>query len=144
MTWLNAGIAARTNCYAYALNCPDTGTAYPGRLSEYFYSNIDGPITSQNIARLLKKDGLIEISKYDALNSGGHVIAVRIDEGSDFHMIRRDKKLKWSWKGVGRRPFFQDLNGQTIRNPEDAYFPDHPDFLGYYRIPYGGILYVPR
>lgn len=144
----------KSNCYAYALNLPESKWATPGDLRKG--GNIlgeDDDLTPHDIKTALEKDGLEEISATEALSGQFHAIACRLrpyspysaHPAADFHFLRLDHKTgTWSHKPGPRPPDNFDENGRTIENPEKANFHEYEIFCGYYAIPDDGILYTPQ
>jgi hypothetical protein len=135
----------KTNCYAYALDCPSAGWAVPGRLLRKRENSIpDRLITVSNMQSLLKRDGLIEISEEEALKGKFHTVACAIGEkfscGKDFHFYRKDPDGRWSHK---TGPYVPKKVSEV-----DKYFIEHFSryniFVGYFAVPENGIIYIPR
>ena len=135
------------NCYAYALNAPQAGWARPGNLA--LVKNKEYPdnlITPANIKEyLLHKDGLEEITEYEALSGRFHAIAARVAVNCDYHFYRFDElDGSWSHKHGGGIPENRDGENELITNPGTLKDHIYTEFLGYFAIPPAGILYVPR
>lgn len=132
----------QTNCYAYALNCPEAGWAIPGQLASH-KRNVPANmrVSARTIHNRLMKDGLIVINEQQALSGKFHAIAVVIAPNLDCHFYRRDMDGTWSDKGgrdaAARNP--------TITVPSrDALGQKYLKFGGYYAVPPHGIQYRPR
>ncbi|HTK83494.1 MAG TPA: hypothetical protein VL625_00275 [Patescibacteria group bacterium] len=137
--------ARKANCYAYALNCPDMGTAVPGQLTIAEPKISLETVTVPDFRELLtKKDGLVEISREDALSGKFHAIALRIAFHEDCHFYRRDPIGIWSYKNGDREISRFDEQGGMIDDPQEITDRRYTQFGGYYAIPEGGILYLPR
>ena len=132
----------QTNCYAYALNCPEAGWAIPGQLAGHRRNApANMHVSVRTIRNRLVKDGLIAISEQQALSGKFHAIAVVITSNRDCHFYRRDIDGTWSDKG-GRD---MAARNPTITIPSrDALNQKHLKFGGYYAVPPHGIQYRPR
>ncbi len=143
--WADPRVIAKTNCYAYALNCPDMGIAVPGQLTVAEPKIHLDTVTVEDFRALLtQKDGLVEISREDALSGKFHAIALRIDYLRDCHFYRRDPIGIWSYKNGDREISRFDEKGSIIDDPQEITDRHYTQFGGYYAIPEGGILYLPR
>ena len=143
--WFDPGIMRQTNCYAYALNCPQMGLAVPGQLTAADPKISKSKITVEDFHEfLVKKDKLVEITEEEALSGKFHAIALRISYHEDCHFYRRDPVGVWSYKNGDREISRFDDKDKMIDNPRTAADRRFPQFGGYYAIPEGGILYLPK
>jgi hypothetical protein len=143
--WEDARVVENTNCYAYALNCPQMGWARPGNLRSLFNPRYGIElITVENIRNFMKNDGLEELSETEALSSSLNALALRISDRSDYHFYRLDSNGLWSHKQSYLDPSSDDDRGDVIKNPRTAASRSYAKFGGYFTIPENGILYVPR
>jgi hypothetical protein len=132
----------QTNCYAYALNCPEAGWAIPGQLAS---TKRNAPenihVSVRTIRNRLMKDGLISITEEQALSGKFHAIALVIAPNRDCHFYRRDPDGTWSHK---------DSIDLAARNPtitvpsRDALDQKYLKFGGYYAVPPNGVQYRQR
>lgn len=140
------------NCYAYALNLPESMMATPGNLAKlYDYGMEKRDIRERIIKQKLREDGLEEISAVEALSGKFHAVACRIApfkglrSTPDFHFLRLDHQDgTWSHKPGTFSPVDVDEHDKIIDSPENAVFSGYDVFCGYYALPEDGILYVPR
>lgn len=132
-----------TNCYAYALNCPEAGWAVPGALTAP-QGKVPTKIARLSVRAMHKRvmaDGLIPITEDEALSGETHAIAMVVAPGLDFHFLRRDVDGTWSDKG-GQ---FEAVQNPTIIRPsKDGLRDEYTKFAGYYAIPQNGVQYCPR
>jgi hypothetical protein len=142
--WADPRVIKQTNCYAYALNCPEMGIAVPGQLTVADPKVKMDSITVEDFRAFVKQDKLIELTEEQALSGQFHAIAMRISYHDDCHFYRRDPVGIWSYKdgdmGISRF----DGNDQFIDNPRTAADRRFPQFGGYYAIPDEGIPYLPK
>jgi hypothetical protein len=143
--WDSHWVQTRTNCYAYALNCPQVGWARPSQLiNQRNHCYNERLITPDNIKNFLLKEGLEEISEYEALSGTFHAVAVKIKDKKDYHFFRHDQADGlWSHKDGGNYPKQHDVDRMIIKNPRKAQVP-YPSFVGYFAVPEEGILYRQR
>ncbi len=154
------------NCYAYALNLPDSASINPGELANPDFRLSHNDITPQRIHSLLEQDGLERISAREAFSGRVHAVAcllrpytsmdkvlakMGIDTSGhpDYHFLRFDHQDgAWSHAyghncdGPSDPPQNTDDRGRIITDPERAEFDDHPEFLGYYAFDEHGISYI--
>lgn len=142
--WTDPRVMRHTNCYAYALNCPEMGIAVPGQLTADDPKISKSAVTVEDFREFLKQDGLVEISEEQALSGEFHAVALRISYHDDCHFYRRDPVGVWSYKNGDMELSRFDDNNATIENPRTAADRRYPQFGGYYAVPEGGILYRPR
>jgi hypothetical protein len=142
--WADPRIIRGTNCYAYALNCPEMGPAVPGQLTVAEPRISKSTITIEDFREFLKRDGLLEITEEEALSGKFHAVALRISYHDDCHFYRRDPVGVWSYKNGDREISRFDDKDKIIDNPRAAADRRYPQFGGYYAVPEGGIPYMPR
>ncbi len=134
-----------TNCYAYALQCPQMGWAQPGQLMAPRIVRMTQPeILLENLKPRILRDGLLEITREQAMSGNFHAIALRLCPGRDYHFLVRNWDGFWTHKLGDAPPHAMDSEGQSIRNPEMGELYHYGQFGGYYAIPDEGISYVPR
>lgn len=144
--WLRSRCCLETNCYAYALNAPETGPAIPGFLKQEGYRYItDFKINGPDIRKRLIQDGLRPIFEDEAQSGDCHAIALVLSEGNDFHFYRRDNDTGlWSHKRGRRLPENTDEDGKPIEDPRHASGLIYKEFGGFFAIPAEGIPFRPR
>ncbi len=145
--WGDSAVQCTTNCYAYAINCPDAGMAAPGLLQSMDQDSAypEAFVTTENVQSFLADgDGLEPITEEDALSGKFHAVALKIWPGKDYHFFRYDQATGlWSHK-LSNRPISNlDDAGQTIKNPRLARSNNYTEFGGYFKIPEQGIFYAP-
>lgn len=144
--WHRSTFCTLTNCYAYALNAPETGPAIPGFLKAEGYRYItDIKINGPELRKRLMDDGLRPVFEDEAMSGDCHAIALVLSEGNDFHFYRRDHDTgHWSHKHGRRLPENLDEDGNPILNPRHASSLLYKEFGGFFALPAEGILYRPR
>jgi hypothetical protein len=134
-----------TNGYAYALNCPDVGYATPGQLQEKIPLELTPRhVTEQFMRAALRADGLIEITKQQALSGKFHAVALLISactKQRDYQMLRRDIDGTWSYKMGDSPPLHLDSEDRPITDPYKVELYGYGRPVAYFAIPDAGISY---
>lgn len=137
-----------TDCYAYGLNLPEIGTERLGRLMSNFYdsANISTP---EDVRRALSFDGLTHHPRLP--DDASHLVAVfwgahAHQRRPGVHIFRRDSNNYWSHKyteggcSSDAPPTQRDWSGQKIADPRTCDRGPYSDFIGFYSIPYEGLV----
>jgi hypothetical protein len=150
--WLQAGIKDMVDCYAYSLNIPEIGPAALGCLSAHENGTAPAPESIQAVKKLLARDQLIELATLPEDSS--HVIAVfhspRVSGGRPGILCYRRDMSGWSYLynegdcSFGGAPSQHDFSGNLIRDPLQCNRGPYTDFVGYWAIPYDGIMIRPK
>ena len=141
--WYAPSVNKSTNCYSYALNCPEAGRRNPGHLST-MRSEIEYKVSITSLREKLMSDGLIEISGHNAFSGEFHTVALRVQPGTDYHFLRLDNNGYWSHKN-GHYVSYKDGSGEFIKDPRKAILRGgYSDFGGFFAIPKEGILFRPQ
>ena len=127
-------------CYNYANNIITNSMAQPGRGSgRPYYLLDDGTLDHDNVIAVGEasiRDGevLMPISADDGFNmpTDGHIIALFIWPGFDYHWYRLDSNGRWSHKSGERRATDRDNAGSLINDPRDCDRGPYTDFIGFY------------
>ncbi|RVG20629.1 hypothetical protein [Sinorhizobium meliloti] len=127
--WNNEStIRTRNNCYNYGNDKITNTFAQPGKGSGQMYSSID----CGNVSSAARRDGQISIPNPNITPAEGHIIALVIAPGYDYHWYRRDSNGMWSHK-PGQTPARNtDNSGNAISNPETCDRGPYTDFCGYF------------
>jgi len=131
--WNVPGIQASNNCYNYATDIRTDTFAQPGRASGYTPANIStGEYTTAAVS-----DGLQSGVNLDNLwdTSGlpnGHVVALVIDPGNDFHWYRMEADGTWTHKPGSTPATSLDNSGNPITDPRTADRDGYTDFGGFF------------
>ncbi len=136
-SWWNVpNIQPYNNCYNYATNYRTDTFAQPGKASGSIYSVINcNDVKAGAIA-----DALIDApyanNKYPTT---GHLVALVIWPGFDFHWYRKDRYGRWSHK-PGRTPVTnKDNSGNLIYDPRTADRGPYTDFCTFMIVKHGHI-----
>jgi len=143
--WNQPRVRPRNNCYNYGTNRLTGTYAQPGRFSR---RPILGRIYCAKVRRAVMADGLIPCGyrrrgeSYEqtlprdliakARTVQGHLAAVRVSPGHDYHWFRLDNNGWWSHK-PGQAPATDKDRGRKISDPR--YSKTYPQFCGYFFVP---------
>lgn len=125
------------NCYNYATDVLNWTYAQPGRGGGLAEVSLDCPgETAGAIA-----DGLVSTGAAPSLEGieFGHVVALVIAPGRDFHWYRRGRDGLWSHKPGGTEATNLDHSGQPIPDPRSADRWIYTEFCGFFAVPRGAI-----
>jgi hypothetical protein len=136
--WWNDGQLHQlnNNCYNYATNHRTDSYAQPGRSANL-------PITAY-IGRVIKalamEDGLIDAPNHaNACPTEGHLVALVVSPGADFHWYRKERSGLWAHK-AGYLPITSlDNAGNLITDPRSADRGPYSDFVGFMLVRHGHI-----
>jgi hypothetical protein len=117
------------NCYNYATNYRTDTFAQPGQAAGAMYSSL----TCASVKPAAIADMLIDApaATHSTCPVDGHLVALVVAPGYDFHWYRRDKSGWWSHKPGGTQATDRDNSGHYIHNPETADRGPYTDFCGY-------------
>ena len=138
----NPDVLRHANCYAYALDLPDAGQAFPGQLAAEEIDWIWGDfldISVQWIKEKLDLDGLYEISEQAAMKAEKNVFVSYVDPGKRLHFIRKDAEHLWSHKLRNSIP--KVIHDWRYKK---KFSQTYPSLAGYFKIPETGLDYVQR
>jgi hypothetical protein len=146
--WRHSDILKISNCYAFALGDTRIGWGIPGQLDyaggvyvpEYDY------LTSHNLRRGIMKDGLVEITRGEALSGEFHAVALRVAHRKGFHVYRFGPDELWHHKDGKDLPAAVDADGMPVTDPENVTSP-WEEFGGFFAvktaIPFVPQIYTP-
>ncbi len=135
---------------AYSTNTPTNTFAQPGR---YSGRPILGKITCEKVKRAAMSDGLIPClpkrrSKGDEESSApdllakatdvtGHLVAMVVAPGVDYHWLRLDDNRRWSHKPGQTAVTDKDNRGRKILDPKqwEKYQKMYTHFCGHFFVP---------
>jgi hypothetical protein len=102
--------------------------AQPGRGSGHMYSGID----CGNIGSAAHRDGQAPIPDPNFTPSQGHIVALVVAPGYDYHWYRRDNNNLWSHK-PGQTPARNiDNSGRLIADPRNCDRRPYITFCGFF------------
>lgn len=124
----NPTILNQNNCYNYANDKITNTFAQPGRGSGSMYTALD----CGNVGSAARRDGQISIPNPDITPAQGHIIALVMAPGYDYHWYRRDSNNMWSHK-PGRTPARNvDNAGRPINDPRNCNRDPYTIFCGFF------------
>jgi len=143
-----------SNCYAYALNCPDYHWAMPGMgfaktgtlnflqsAGKVFDSFASDGAFRQACIDGAKRDGLLPVNEPEQ-RDGYYTVALFFSEDGkerDVHWYRQDDDGSWSHKDGRHNPSQLDADGKPIRDPRCIATTNYPLFGGFFLVPRSGV-----
>jgi hypothetical protein len=134
--WNVPGIQWDNNCYNYGTNYRTNTFAQPGKKAGAMYQNITGPeVLAGAVA-----DRLIDNPGADnRCPDEGHLVALVIAPGWDFHWYRKGRNGMWSHKPGGTPVTNLDNAGVTIPDPRTADRGPYTEFTTFMTVMHGHI-----
>jgi hypothetical protein len=126
LAWWNDGgqRQSHNNCYNYATNYRSDSFAQPGRAASAMYSSLSGcvvPAGQRSAKTGAIADGLVDTPTANNIcPSKGHLVALVIAPGYDFHWYRKGSDGNWSHKPGGTQARLTDNAGNPIPDPRTA------------------------
>jgi hypothetical protein len=117
--WWNDGAQKQlhNNCYNYATNYRSDTFAQPGRAAGAMYS----ALTCASVLPAAVKDALEDTpGANNKCPAEGHLVALVIAPGIDFHWYRKGRNGYWSHKPGGTQVTNVDNSGHLITDPRTA------------------------
>ena len=136
--WWNASARRPyNNCYNYACNYLTNSFAQPGRATGHMYSALN----CDQVKAGAVSDGLIDTPGADnQCPSEGHLVALVIWPGVDFHWYRKGRDGMWSHKPGGTNATNLDNSGHTIVDPRTADRGGYTTFCTFMNVRHGHIM----
>jgi hypothetical protein len=137
-TWWNDGSTRQygNNCYNYSCDYRSDSFAQPGRASGHMYPEI----TSAAVKAGAVSDDLIDTpAANNKFPAAGHLVALVIAPGYDFHWYRKDMGGKWSHKPGGTAATNLDNAGHEITDPRTANRGPYTEFTTFMNVKHGHI-----
>jgi len=135
--WNDSGpIQGGNNCYNYGTNYRTDTFAQPGRGTGMIYGAITGP----EVLAAAIRDALVD--KPGANNKcpkEGHLVALVIAPGYDFHWYRKGRNGRWSHKPGGTQATNLDNSGNLITDPRTADRGPYTEFTTFMVVMHGHI-----
>jgi hypothetical protein len=120
------------NCYNHATK-PTNTFAQPGRGGGL--ESID-EIELNDVVERAKKDGLVSVTKKEALTTSDNNYAALVVGNRDFHWYRKETDGLWTHKPGVDPVTDEDANGASIFDPSKAAWgPNYNEFGGFFRVP---------
>jgi hypothetical protein len=135
--WNDAGQKQfNNNCYNYATNYRSDTFAQPGKAAGSMYASL----TCGSVKPAAVKDELIDSpSANNKCPAEGHLVALVIAPGWDFHWYRKGRNGYWSHKPGGTPVTNLDNSGVTIPDPRTANRGPYTDFCTFMVVMHGHI-----
>lgn len=134
--WNVATRQPRNNCYNYSTNYRTDTFAQPGKASGAMYS----ALTCDEVKRGALADELLEAAANDnKCPSKGHLVALVIWPGRDYHWYRKGKDGKWSHKPGQTAVTNLDNSGNVIVDPRHADRGGYTQFCTFMIVKHGHI-----
>jgi len=132
---------ANNNCYNYSTNYRSDTFAQPGKAAGQQYTSLSGCTVAAG--QRSAKDGAIAdclIDMPDANNicpPKGHLVALVIWPGADFHWYRKGPDGKWTHKPGGTKARAVDNSGNPIDDPRTANRGSYTQFCTFMQVLHG-------
>ncbi len=135
-TWNSApSIQFNNNCYNYSTNYRTDSYGQPGMAAEQQYNNLSAcatPMGSMSARLGALADGLIDLpANNNKCPNSGHLVALVIAPGFDYHWYRKGRNGKWSHKIGGSPATILDNCGNPISDPRTADRGSYVDFCSF-------------
>jgi hypothetical protein len=136
--WWNDGGQKQfnNNCYNYACNYRTDTFAQPGRAAGAMYT----ALTCASVKPAAVKDALEDTpGANNKCPEEGHLVALVIAPGFDFHWFRKGRNGFWSHKPGGTQATNVDNSGHLISDPRTANRGPYTDFCTFMVVKHGHI-----
>ncbi len=136
--WWNDGGQRQhnNNCYNYATNYRTDTFAQPGEAAGAMYT----ALTCASVKPAAVADALIDNpTANNRCPSEGHLVALVIAPGWDFHWYRKGRNGSWSHKPGGTQVTNLDNSGNPIPDPRTADRGPYTDFCTFMTVMHGHI-----
>lgn len=143
--WWNDGGQKQlnNNCYNYACNYRSDTFAQPGKAAGAMYTSLSGCTVAagQRSAKMgAVSDSLIDTpTANNKCPAQGHLVALVIWPGVDFHWYRKDQTGWWSHKPGGTQVTNKDNSGNSISDPRTANRGGYTQFCTFMNVMHGHI-----
>ena len=132
-SWTDASSERCNNCYNYATDIKTGTFAQPGQASGHIPSTLSCP----DYTAAAEADGLIPVADIsDACGNScfpnGHIVALVIWPGVDFHWYRMEADGTWTHKPGETAPINLDQSGKPITDPRTADRGGYTEFCGFF------------
>jgi hypothetical protein len=137
-SWWNDGwhIQGTNNCYNYGTNYRSDTYAQPGLANGAMYSSI----TCAEVLAGAVADALINAPKANnKCPKEGHLVALVVGPGWDFHWYRKGRNGRWTHKPGGGQATNVDNSGNVITDPRTADRGNYTDFCTFMIVMHGHV-----
>jgi hypothetical protein len=124
------------NCYNYATNYRTDTFAQPGKAAGAEYTSFTCADVS---AAALADDLIADATESNTCPANGHLVALVIDPGWDFHWYRKGKDGMWTHKPGSTPVTNVDNSGNAIADPRTANRGPYTDFCTFMIVMHGHI-----
>jgi hypothetical protein len=126
--WNVPAIQPHNNCYNYGTNYRTDTFAQPGRSAGAMYTSL----SCSSVKSAAVKDCLIDSpASSNACPAEGHLVALVVSPGWDFHWYRKGQNGYWSHKPGPAAVTNVDNSGVAISDPRTANRGPYTDFCGF-------------
>ncbi|MCP4960464.1 MAG: hypothetical protein GY925_14495 [Actinomycetia bacterium] len=134
--WNHASRQNYNNCYNYGTNYRTDTYAQPGKAAGAMYTSL----TCASVKPAAEADALIDAPFVDnACPTEGHLVALVVWPGGDYHWYRKDASGWWSHKMGGTPATSKDNAGNWIVDPRTADRGPYTEFCGFMIVKHGHI-----
>lgn len=134
--WNVSTIQPFNNCYNYSTNYRTDTYAQPGRAAGSMYTQL----LCSSVKQAAISDELIDSPNANNLCPlEGHLVALVVWPGGDYHWYRKGKNGYWSHKPGGTAVTNFDNSGNLILDPRTADRGPYTDFCGFMVVKHGHI-----
>ena len=135
--WNDAGqVRYNNNCYNYATNYRSDTYAQPGLAANAQYPQISCP--QVKVAAIADK--LIDTpNANNKCPQEGHLVALVVGPGRDFHWYRKGRNGYWTHKPGGSQATPYDNSGKLIKDPRTADRGFYTDFCSFMTVMHGHV-----
>jgi hypothetical protein len=133
----NGAFQGSNNCYNYGTNYRTDTFAQPGNATGHQYTSLAScnPAGQTSAKAGAISDGLIELpNNNNTCPPKGHLAALVIAPGSDFHWFRKGNTGKWSHKPGGTAATILDNSGLPITDPRTADRGSYTQFCSFMQV----------
>lgn len=124
------------NCYNYGTNYRTDTFAQPGKAANAQYTSL----TCKSVRPAAIADKLIDAPNADnQCPAEGHLVALVVAPGWDYHWYRKDRTGWWSHKPGGTAVTDRDNSGNRILDPRNADRGPYTDFCTFMVVMHGHI-----
>ena len=135
--WNDAGQRQfNNNCYNYATNYRTDTFAQPGRAAGAMYTSLTCPTV---LTGAVADDLVDDSGANDRCPREGHLVALVVAPGWDFHWYRKGRTGFWSHKPGGTQATNRDNSGHLIPDPRTANRGPYVDFCTFMIVEHGHI-----
>jgi hypothetical protein len=129
--WNVPPIQGNNNCYNYGCNIRTDTFAQPGRAAGAMYT----ALTCASVRPAAIADGLINTPQADnKCPPKGHLVALVIWPGEDYHWLRKGSNGKWSHKPGGTAATNLDNSGKEIQDVRTANRGPYTEFCTFMEV----------